>query len=129
VHSSAFTASADPDAAAVWNQLCAEGLHGMTMFARCLAEHLRGDVTVDDARDLLWTHNSPELCDLLVNSRGWTQLVTMACGRQRLPSLPSRLLSENAGPYSWAAVLNCCTRRLPRVSIMPGCVLRCGAGR
>jgi AcrR family transcriptional regulator len=65
-------ANTDPDAAAVWNQLCAERLHGMTMFARGLAEHLRDDVTVDDARDLLWTHNSPELYDLLVNARGWS---------------------------------------------------------
>ena len=65
-------ASTDPDAAAVWNQLCAERLHGMTMFARSLAEHLRDGVTVDDARDLLWTHNSPELYDLLVNVRGWS---------------------------------------------------------
>jgi AcrR family transcriptional regulator len=65
-------ANTDPDAAAVWNQLCAERLHGMTMFARGLAEHLRDDITVDDARDLLWTHNSPELYDLLVNARGWS---------------------------------------------------------
>jgi AcrR family transcriptional regulator len=65
-------ASTDSDAAAVWNQLCAERLHGMTMFARSLAEHLRDGVSVDDARDLLWTHNSPELYDLLVNARGWS---------------------------------------------------------
>ena len=64
-------AETDPEAAAVWGQLCAERLHGMTMFARGLAEHLRDDVTVDDARDLLWTHNSPEVYDLLVNARGW----------------------------------------------------------
>jgi hypothetical protein len=32
--------------------------------------HLRDDVSVDDARDLLWAHNSPELYDLLVNVRG-----------------------------------------------------------
>ena len=65
-------AGSDPDAAAIWDQLCAERLHGMTLFARGLAEHLRDDVTVDDARDLLWAHNSPELYDLLVNARGWS---------------------------------------------------------
>ena len=65
-------AATDPEAAALWDQLCAERLHGMTLFARGLAEHLRDDVTVDDARDLLWTHNSPELYDLLVNARGWS---------------------------------------------------------
>ncbi len=65
-------AATDPEAAAIWDQLCAERLHGMALFARGLAEHLRDDVTVDDARDLLWTHNSPELYDLLVNARGWS---------------------------------------------------------
>jgi AcrR family transcriptional regulator len=65
-------AATDPEAAAIWDQLCAERLHGMTLFARGLAEHLRDGVTVDDARDLLWTHNSPELYDLLVNARGWS---------------------------------------------------------
>ena len=65
-------AATDPEAAAIWDQLCAERLHGMTLFARGLAEHLRDDVTVDEARDLLWTHNSPELYDLLVNARGWS---------------------------------------------------------
>jgi len=65
-------AATDADAATLWDQLCAERLRGMTMFARALAEHLRDDVTVDDARDLLWAHNSPELYDLLVNAREWS---------------------------------------------------------
>src|SRR5918997_1619412 len=65
-------AATDPEAAAVWDQLCAERLHAMTLFAHGLVEHLRDDVTVVDARDLLWTHNSPELYDLLVNARGWS---------------------------------------------------------
>ncbi len=64
-------AGTDPEAAVVWEELRAERLHGMTMFARGLAGHLRDDVTVDDARDLLWAHNSPELYDLMVNARGW----------------------------------------------------------
>lgn len=29
-------------------------------------------MTSDDARDLLWTYNSPETYDLLVNQRRWT---------------------------------------------------------
>jgi hypothetical protein len=29
-------------------------------------------VSVDEARDVLWTHNSVELWDLLVRQRGWT---------------------------------------------------------
>lgn len=67
-------AATDPEAAAVWEQLQAERLTGMTIFARALHEegHLRPDVSMEEARDLLWSHNSPELWDLLVLQRGWT---------------------------------------------------------
>jgi AcrR family transcriptional regulator len=65
-------ADTDPDAATLWESLGRERLHGMTMFARDLSPDLRSDVTVDDARDILWSSNSPELWDLLVNQRGWT---------------------------------------------------------
>lgn len=67
-------AGADPGAAQVWDQMQAERLTGMTFFARDLrqAGHLRGDLTVEDARDVLWTYNSAELYDLLVVQRGWT---------------------------------------------------------
>jgi len=67
-------AAADPAAAAVWDQLQAERLTGMTAFANHLASggHLRRGVSVGDARDILWVHNSVELWDLLVNERGWT---------------------------------------------------------
>jgi hypothetical protein len=46
----------------------------MTAFADHLDRdgHLRPGVTADDARDILWVHNSVELWDLLVNERGWT---------------------------------------------------------
>jgi AcrR family transcriptional regulator len=67
-------AVSDTGAAAVWNQVQHERLIGMTAFAEDLASHghLRSDVTSDEARDVLWTHNSVELWDLLVNGRGWT---------------------------------------------------------
>ena len=67
-------ATADPDARAVWAELQAERLAGMTIFATTLHDrgHLRHDVTVDDARDTLWTYNSAELYQLLVIERGWT---------------------------------------------------------
>ena len=54
------------------DQDAAYALHDLKVadVARRLGEHLRDDVTVDDARELLWTHNSPELYDLLVNARG-----------------------------------------------------------
>ena len=55
-------------------ELQAERLAGMTIFATALHDrgHLRHDVTVDDARDTLWTYNSAELFELLVIERGWT---------------------------------------------------------
>jgi AcrR family transcriptional regulator len=66
-------AAADPAAAAVWHQLQTERLTGMTAFAGHLRErrHLRRGVTADAARDVLWTHSSVELWDLLVNQRSW----------------------------------------------------------
>ena len=70
----ARAAAADPEAAGVWDQLRAERLAGLTLFARALHQdgHLRPGVSVDEARDLLWTYNSPELYELLVLQRGWT---------------------------------------------------------
>jgi AcrR family transcriptional regulator len=67
-------AVSDPAAAEVWEKLQTERLTGMTAFATHLQHdgHLRADVTVDHARDVLWTHNSVELWDLLVRQRGWT---------------------------------------------------------
>jgi AcrR family transcriptional regulator len=64
----------DPEVAAVWDQMSSERLHGMTEFARHLYEgkQLRDDVTLEEARDVLWTYNSVELYDLLVLQRGWT---------------------------------------------------------
>ena len=64
----------DPDAAQIWDQLCAERLHGMTIFGQALADAglLRPGITGHDARDLLWTYNSPETYDLLVNHRLWS---------------------------------------------------------
>jgi AcrR family transcriptional regulator len=67
-------AAADEGAAAVWAQLDAERLTGMTAFAGHLHSggHLRKGVSKAEARDVLWAHNSVELWDLLVNRRGWT---------------------------------------------------------
>jgi AcrR family transcriptional regulator len=67
-------AASDAGAADLWRQLQAERLTGMTAFAGHLAAggHLRPDVSADEARDVLWTHNSVELWDLLVKQREWT---------------------------------------------------------
>ena len=65
-------ASTDPEAAELWRVLGRERLTGMTRFAADLAPHLRSDVTVTEAADILWSHNSPEAWDLLVTQRGWS---------------------------------------------------------
>jgi AcrR family transcriptional regulator len=67
-------AANDPGAAEVWAQMTNERLAGMTQFARHLADggHLRTGLTVEDARDVLWTFISPQLWELLVVNRGWT---------------------------------------------------------
>lgn len=67
-------AATDEGAATVWESLQAERLSGMTSFVTHLDEggHLRAGVSRDEARDVLWTHNSVELWDLLVEQRHWS---------------------------------------------------------
>ena len=67
-------AAADPDLAQVWTQLEDERLAGMGRFAQLLADRgvLRADLSVQEARDLLWTLNSLAVHDLLVLRRGWS---------------------------------------------------------
>jgi AcrR family transcriptional regulator len=66
-------AASDPEASAVWDQMVQERLTGMTEFARHLYQggHLPPGVSLEEARDVLWTYNSVELFDLLVLQRGW----------------------------------------------------------
>jgi AcrR family transcriptional regulator len=67
-------AAVDPEVEAVWDQMTKERLVGMTAFAQHLndGKHLRSGISVEDARDILWTYNSVEIYDLLVLQRGWT---------------------------------------------------------
>jgi AcrR family transcriptional regulator len=67
-------AAIDSDAATLWEQLQAERLRGMTMFATSLAAegHLRAGVRAAEARDVLWAYNSAELYRLLVVQRRWS---------------------------------------------------------
>lgn len=67
-------AAGDPGASGVWEQMAAERLTGMTAFARHLhaGGHLRPGVSVEEARDVLWTYNSAEVYELLVMQRGWS---------------------------------------------------------
>jgi AcrR family transcriptional regulator len=83
-------AAADPAAAGVWEQLQAERLTGMTHLAGELhaGGHLRSGVSTDEARDVLWTHNSVELWHLLVIQRGWdTQRYGVWIGEQLIAAL------------------------------------------
>jgi AcrR family transcriptional regulator len=67
------TASADPEMASLQSEMDGQRLERMTHNARNLAAagHLRDDVTVELAGEILWTYSSPELYELLVLTRGW----------------------------------------------------------
>jgi len=67
-------ASGDRELSEVWDQIRAGRLAGMTNLAANLAAggHLREDVSVEQARDILWTYSSPDLYELLVINRGWS---------------------------------------------------------
>lgn len=62
----------EPAVAALADELAAQRLTGMTLFAKQLRDSGRLAVSADEARDLLWTHNSPQVYDLLVGQRGWS---------------------------------------------------------
>jgi AcrR family transcriptional regulator len=66
-------AASDPGVAAIWDEMAEERLIGMSQFARHLHEggHVRAGVSMEEARDILWTYNSAELFDLLVLQRDW----------------------------------------------------------
>ena len=64
-------AASDAAAAGVWAEMEGEKLTGMTFFAAELKKHLRKGVSVDEARDVLWTFLSVQLWELLVGERGW----------------------------------------------------------
>lgn len=66
-------AAADPKIADLWADLKRQRLVGATGIATHLADagRLRDDLTVEQARDLIWVHIAPEVDGLLVE-RGWT---------------------------------------------------------
>lgn len=67
-------AATDPAARALRDEMDADRLKRMTHNARRLrdAGHLRADITLAHAADVLWTYSSPELYELLVLRRGWS---------------------------------------------------------
>jgi AcrR family transcriptional regulator len=67
-------ASSDPELAAALSELNGNRLESMNEFASLLARRraLRPGISKPRARDVLWTLNSPELYELLVLERGWS---------------------------------------------------------
>jgi AcrR family transcriptional regulator len=64
----------DETLAAVWEQLLAERLSGMTLLGRHLVEsgQLCDRIKLAEVRDVLWTYTAVELYELLVVNRGWS---------------------------------------------------------
>jgi AcrR family transcriptional regulator len=67
-------AAADPELARLWAQLENERRNGLGRFAQLLADRgvLRPGLSVEEARDLLWTLNSLDVHDRLVLQCGWS---------------------------------------------------------
>jgi len=66
-------AAADPEMAGLQAEMDGQRLKRMTHNARALARagHLRDDLTVEGAGEILWIYSSPQLYELLVLLRGW----------------------------------------------------------
>ena len=67
-------AAADPEMSRLQAEMDDQRLDRMMHNATNLADggHLRSDVTVDHAAQVLWIYSSPQLYELLVIMRGWT---------------------------------------------------------
>jgi AcrR family transcriptional regulator len=67
-------AATDPELRVLLDELEAQRLAGLGRMAGLLAERgaLRSDLSVEQARDIIWTLCSPAVHDLLVIERGWT---------------------------------------------------------
>jgi AcrR family transcriptional regulator len=66
-------AATDPDVLDILEEMDADRLARMTRNARQLRDrgHLRADITLPHAAEVLWTYSSPELYELLVIRRKW----------------------------------------------------------
>jgi AcrR family transcriptional regulator len=64
----------DLEMASLKTELDDQRLERMTHNARNLAEggHLRGDLPIEQAGEIMWAYSSPELYELLVVVRGWS---------------------------------------------------------
>lgn len=70
----AEAAAVRPELARIREELETQRLNGMARFAQHLAEAgaLREGITIEEARDLLWTINSHAVHGMLVTERGWS---------------------------------------------------------
>jgi AcrR family transcriptional regulator len=82
----------DPELKAVWDEMEAWRLAGQGRFVAMLAERasLRPGLSVEEARDVVWTLCSLAVHDLLVVARSWTseqyqEWLTAALTRELLP--------------------------------------------
>jgi AcrR family transcriptional regulator len=94
-------AATDADMARLLEDRERERLERMRHHARFLGErgHLRDDVTLDEATDVLWTCSSAEFYELLVMQRGWSQERFAAAISQFMISalLPQSTLAQPGG--------------------------------
>lgn len=67
-------AVADPDCAALWDQIGRRRARNMRDFAADLrgTGQLRADLTDEEVADIVWSMNAAEYWDLLVGQRGWS---------------------------------------------------------
>jgi AcrR family transcriptional regulator len=65
-------APAEPQLAALWREITERRHANMRRFAADLAAATTLRVDLDEAADIIWATNAPELYQLLVSQRGWT---------------------------------------------------------
>lgn len=65
-------APAEPRLALLWQEIAERRYANMRRFAADIAAVARLRVDVDEAADIVWATNAPELYQLLIGQRGWT---------------------------------------------------------
>ncbi len=65
-------APAEPGLATLWQEIAERRAANMRRFAAGLAAVATLRVDLDDAADIVWATNAPELYQLLVSQRGWS---------------------------------------------------------
>jgi AcrR family transcriptional regulator len=64
--------SAEPELAALWRQIAERRAANMHRFVADLTAVAELRVDPDDAADIVWATNAPELYQLLISQRGWS---------------------------------------------------------